>query len=99
MRVTGYMITVNRVLLVLLVGGVLLISGCGSLPPFPEVYQCTYMPRFSKFRCTNTRTHARVNLPLNSPRMDGAQCLSIDDYEKAQHWIETVKQIAERRCN
>ena len=71
---------------------------CASLPTAPELWQCGYTHKFNKFRCVNTRTKEKVNLRVDSPIMEGAQCLSLDDYLEAERWIQKVKNIAEQRC-
>lgn len=70
--------------------------GCAGLPPTPTLEQCTHSDRFDKFRCTNNKTGARRNVPR--ARLEGAQCLSLDDYREALAWIDEVKRQAERRC-
>ncbi len=74
------------------------LSGCASLPPFPEIYQCGFRESFG-FACVNTETGERERRSLKAPEMDGAQCMSLDDYRKSEEWVETVKEIAQRRCN
>ncbi len=75
------------------------IVGCASLPPFPEVWQCSYLPHFNKFRCVNTKTKEKVNLKLDDGSMVGAQCMSLDDFKVTQDWIRQVKEIAEKKCH
>ncbi len=77
----------------------ILLSGCASLPPFPEVLQCGYSGKFGKFRCCNTNTKQCSDVHLDDPVMEGAQCLSPDDYKKASAWVESVKQIANEHCH
>jgi hypothetical protein len=71
---------------------------CASLPPFPEIYQCGFRSTFG-FACVNTKTEERERRALADPEMDGAQCMSLEDYRKSEQWIESVKEIAQRRCN
>lgn len=78
---------------------VLVLSGCAVVPPFPPVEQCAYSVKFNKFRCCNTDTKQCFNLTRESPIMEGAQCLSADDYAKSEKWVESVVQIAEARCH
>ncbi len=74
--------------------------GCGTtLPAFPDVYQCAYSDKFQKFVCYSTQTSKRLDRSLQSPIMEGAQCLSPDDYAKSQAWVESVIEIAERKCS
>jgi hypothetical protein len=75
-----------------------LISGCASLPPFPEVNQCGYSVKFNKFRCCDTETKKCFNLKREDPSMEAAQCLSADDYKKSEEWVQSVVDIANRRC-
>lgn len=67
-------------------------------PRPPAVWNCTYMPRFTKFRCTNSKTGVRENRTLSDARMDGAQVLSTADYLKAQNWIDDLIDAAEAHC-
>lgn len=76
----------------------LLPAGCGSLPPFPEIYQCAYHASHKAFFCVNTKTEAQLKIPESDPRMKGAQCMSPTDYRKSEQWVQSVKQIAETRC-
>ncbi len=72
---------------------------CGVIvPEFPEVWQCGYSAKYNKFGCVNTTTQKFMNLRRDDPSMEGAQCLSIDDYRKSAAWVESVKKIAETRC-
>lgn len=77
----------------------LALNGCASLPPFPEVLQCGYLPQYGKFRCVNTQTHAKLNLRLDDPTMRGAQCLSPNDYKKSEAWVADVVEIAKQKCH
>lgn len=72
--------------------------GCGSLPPFPEIYQCAFYASQNAFYCVNSSTKEEIKLPVDSPKMRGAQCMSLEDYRKSESWVQTVKQIAETRC-
>lgn len=83
----------------LLYAAVLALSGCAVVPPFPPVNQCAYSVKFNKFRCCNTDTKVCHNLVRESPAMEGAQCLSADDYAKSERWVESVIQIAEQKCH
>lgn len=74
------------------------LAGCGSLPKFPEVWQCSWNGNPRAFFCINTETRARMKIDATSPDMRGAQCLSHDDYRKSEEWVATVKEIAEKRC-
>lgn len=72
---------------------------CGTIvPEFPAVWQCGYSVKFNKFRCVNTKTKQAMNVKRDDPSMEGAQCLSADDYRKSEAWVESVKEIAETRC-
>jgi hypothetical protein len=74
------------------------LEACAYLPPFPAVNQCLYRYDKQAFYCVNTDTKAQVKIPIASPVMRAAQCVSADDYKKVQDWVSTVKQIAETRC-
>lgn len=79
--------------------------GCahGNLPSWapepPAVWKCSYTHQFNKFRCTNTKTNARINLKLDDPRMEGAQCMSLGDYNAGEDWVDKVFNAAQRNCN
>jgi hypothetical protein len=79
---------------------VLAVSGCGSLPPFPEVVQYGVHADVARpgFYGVNTRTSERVYKPFNSPSMKAAQCMSAADYAKSEAWIASVEKIARQRC-
>ncbi len=77
---------------------VMFLSGCASLPPAPEIEQDGYSWRFRKFRACDTVTHACRDIPLDDPDMEGAQCLSAEDYKKSADWVSSVEQIAKERC-
>lgn len=74
------------------------ILSCAHLPDHPAVWQCGYTVKFNKFRCVNVKTKQAINLKRDDPRMEGAQCLSVNDYERMEAWLQQVKEIAERRC-
>jgi hypothetical protein len=74
------------------------VGACGSVPRFPQVEQCAYSVKFNKFRCVNVKTKAKRNVSRESKEMEGAQCLSINDYKQAETWLATVKEMAERKC-
>ena len=75
------------------------IMGCGKqLPEFPEVWQCAHSEKFNKFRCVNTRTKKAINVRRDDPIMEGAQCLSVEDYKSSEAWVAAVKEIAESQC-
>lgn len=76
----------------------LLLMGCESLPPPPEVFLCAHGGPERGFYCINTKTNVRVQLSDGEDRMYGAQCLSLDDYNSMVQWIESVKTLAEKRC-
>lgn len=93
-----------RVMLFTTINLSFLLSGClASLPKQPAHYECTYMPGFSKFRCTEFPSGKRVKFPLDSVSMNGAQCLPINDkhksYQAMANWVEDVKEVARQRCN
>lgn len=77
----------------------LILSGCGSLPPFPEVNQCGYSVKYNKFRCCNTETKKCVNVRREDSRMEAAQCLSGPDYKKSEAWVQSVIDIANQHCH
>ncbi len=75
------------------------LSACGSVvPEFPQILQCAYSIKFNKFRCVNSKTGEAFNLPRDFAAMEGAQCMTLDDYRKSEAWVASVKAIAERRC-
>lgn len=76
----------------------LVLSGCGSLPAFPNVAQCGYSVKFNKFRCCYTQTKECFNLKRDDSKMEGAQCLSGQDYKKSEAWVDSVVQIANTHC-
>lgn len=76
----------------------LLLSGCKSLPEAPEVWQCGYSVKFKKFRCVNTKTKQAVNVSRDDSRMEGAQCLTLEDYRKSEAWVDHIIQLAKERC-
>lgn len=75
------------------------VVACGSLPPFPEVWQCAVQGSPRAFYCVNTRTEERKKLPIEHSTMFGAQCLSEKDYASSEAWIAKVEQIAQQRCS
>lgn len=72
--------------------------GCVQLPPFPEIEQDGYSYKYKKFRACNTITHKCRNISLDSPSMEGAQCMSGPDYKKSEQWVDAVVEIANQRC-
>lgn len=74
------------------------LSSCAVVPPFPAVNQCAYSVKFNKFRCCNTDTKKCFNLVREDAKMEGAQCLSADDYAKSERWVESVLEVANSRC-
>jgi hypothetical protein len=72
---------------------------CSKLPPFPEVYKCAWAGEPRAFFCVNTETGARIRVAPMDSSMNGAQCLSLEDYRKSENWVETIKKMAEKRCN
>jgi hypothetical protein len=87
-------ISIGALLLALLI----LLTGCGKLPAFPETLQCAYSHSNQLFFCVNTKTKEKVRLRADDPWMKNAQCVSLDDYRAGQAWIQNLKNIAERRC-
>lgn len=80
-----------------------LMTGClASLPKQPEHYECTYMPAYAKFRCTEVPSGKKVKFDLDAVSMNGAQCLPINDkhrsYQAMARWVEDVKEVARQRC-
>lgn len=75
------------------------LSACAGLPPFPEVNQCGVNGSPRAFYCEDTTTHKQKKLPIDSPLMKGAQCLSADDYKKSEAWVTTVQEIASQHCH
>lgn len=73
--------------------------GCSQVPPYPEVWVCVHLTRLHFFRCENTKTKEKITIPDESMKMDKSICLSIEDYKKSEDWVQTVKSIAEKRCN
>lgn len=74
------------------------LSACASLPPFPSVNQCGYSVKFNKFRCCNTETKKCFDLKRDDKKMEAAQCLNADDYAKTEAWVDSVIEIANKRC-
>lgn len=73
--------------------------GCGSsLPPFPPIWQCGYDYVDTVFRCVNTDTKEHKLLSAYDPSMQGAQCLSLEDYKSSEAWVAAMKEIAQKRC-
>lgn len=75
-----------------------LISCSTSLPAFPEVWQCQYNGNPRAFYCVNTETKDERIIELSSEEMLAAQCLSADDYVKAQEWVQAVKKLVDEKC-
>ena len=82
----------------MLVTSSLLLVGCSKLPPAPEMWQCGHNVDGSGFYCVNTKTGESKVLTDSDPIMHGAQCLSIDDYAKAQSYIDTLEELAKQSC-
>ncbi len=75
------------------------VASCGTMvPAFPEVWQCGHSQKFGKFVCYNSKTGKRMDRSLTSPYMEGSQCLSPDDYQKSEAWVEEVIEIAKSKC-
>lgn len=74
------------------------LSGCASLPPFPEIYQCAWNGTPRAFYCVNTQTKARIKIEAQDPSMKAAQCVSADDFKKVQAWVSQVEQVANEKC-
>lgn len=68
-------------------------------PEVPQMYKCTYMPEFSKFRCTDNKTNKSFNVPLDDPGMAKAQCTPLDHYLKGEKWIDDFASAAVQHCN
>lgn len=77
----------------------ILLNGCATLPPFPEVWQCGYTYKFKKFRCVNTESKVQFDVKYDRPEMEGAQCLPPDHYKSVAQWVAAVKEIAETKCH
>lgn len=77
---------------------IICLSGCAMLPPFPEVNQCAYKPKLGLFVCRDTTTKKIVHIPIADASMEGAQCVSTEDFKSVQDWIQQVQEIAQRRC-
>lgn len=76
--------------------------GCGNplpvwAPPVPEIHKCTYSWKFKKFRCTNNKTKVREDRALDGAEMEGAQCLSLPDFNKGERWVDDFAKEARRR--
>jgi hypothetical protein len=71
--------------------------GCDQLPPSPDIWKCVYVPGV-KFRCANVKTKEKINISLDSPAMQNALCLSIEDYKKSERWVSQIEQMAQKRC-
>jgi hypothetical protein len=83
---------------ILLIVSLSLVSCGEQIPDFPEVWQCGYSIKFNKFRCRNTKTKESINLRLDDPKMEGAQCLALEDYKQSESWVATIKELARKRC-
>lgn len=76
------------------------VTGCGKqLPEFPQINQCSYSWKYKKFRCTDTKTHVSKNVALDDPSMEGAQAMSLRDFDKSEAWVNRVADMAKERCN
>lgn len=77
--------------------------GCGSMPTWapkpPVVGHCSYTWKFKKFRCSNSETKAVTEFKLDAPVMEGAQALSLDDYNAGQKWMDDFIAEARNRCD
>jgi hypothetical protein len=74
------------------------ILGCDGAPKPPVLWQCGYSIKFSKFRCVNTETKETLNLSRDDMKMEGAQCLSLDDYKKSEKYISELITYAREKC-
>lgn len=78
------------------------LAACAHLPSWapqePTVEKCSYSWKFQKFRCTNSETKKAFNRSLDNPKMEGAQALSIDDYNKGQAWLDELLSRARTYC-
>lgn len=82
---------------------ILLLTSCAHrlpswAPEVPEMYTCTFMPEFSKFRCKSNKSETGFNVPLNDPGMVKAQCTPLDHYLKGEKWIDDFAAAAVRHC-
>ena len=77
------------------------LSGCASLPPFPDVNQCALRPE--ALYCVGTTYKERTKFLSGSPEFKDAQCLPVNDskksYQAAEAWAQNVKDIAEQHCH
>jgi len=80
----------------------ILTSGCGHLPSWapqpPVVNRCSYTFKFKKFRCTNSATNVVTEYALNDPTMEGAQALSLPDYNAGQKWLDDFLAKSREHC-
>ena len=79
----------------------LILTGCGSqVPDFPEVVQYGVHADVARpgFYGVNNKTGERVYKALDDPSMNGAQCLDLKDYSSSESWVQSVKEIAQKRC-
>jgi hypothetical protein len=83
---------------ILLALSLLSIQACDSVIKPPAVWQCGHSIKFDKFRCINTESGEAVNLSRDDMRMDGAQCLSIEDYKKSEQYVSDLIEQAKQRC-
>jgi hypothetical protein len=75
---------------ILSVGLLIILTSCAGIPEAPEVWQCQLNGTPRKFFCINTRTKEEKIIPVESEVMKSSQCLSADDYEKAQSWVKEL---------
>lgn len=79
------------------------LTACGHLPTWvpkpPVIDRCTYSIKFKKWRCTNSATNVSEDRALNDPRMENAQAVSLDDYNKGQAWWDSFRNEIRNRCD
>lgn len=75
------------------------LSACNVVPSPPEIDQCGYSFKFQKFRCCDTKSGNCINVKLDDSLMEGAQCVSAEDFKKSSDYVDTLKQLAETHCH
>lgn len=76
------------------------LSGCETLPPVPHHVQYGVYPDVNPpgFYGVDNVSKAHVYHGFMDMEMKAAQCLTADDYKAWEAWIQSVEDIAQRRC-
>ena len=80
---------------------VLSTMACAQLPKVPHHVQYGNYPQVNPpgFYGVDNESNAHIYKAWSDPDMVGAQCLTREDYKKWADWIQTIEQMAERRCH